>query len=104
MFTSRMLAPAEAGVCYKIRLGGFSNEHEGPGTLTVSCVEGVTSSCCFPHPEVGCDDQACEDLMCLIDPFCCKREWDELCVDKAAVFCDVCEGVEGCDLPCPHKP
>ena len=99
-FTSRMLAPVEAGVCYKIRLGGFLDMHEGPGTLTVSCVEGVNSSCCFPHEEVGCDDQACQDFICSFDDWCCEINWDEQCVEEAIAFCgDLCEGVPGCDVP-----
>ncbi len=99
LFTSRMLAPVEAGVCYKIRLGGFLNSSEGPGTLTVSCVEGANSNCCIAHNGVGCDEQACEDLICGFDPFCCDNEWGEQCAGFAVIFCDVCEGVAGCDLP-----
>ncbi len=100
LFTSRMLAPVDAGVCYKIRLGGFLDQHEGTGTLTVSCVEGVDSSCCFPHDEVGCDDQACEDVVCKFDTWCCETNWDEACVEEAIAWCgDLCEGMDGCDLP-----
>ncbi len=94
--TSRMLAPVEAGVCYKIRLGGFLTADEGPGTLTVSCLEGQDSNCCFPHDGPGCDDQACEDFICGFDPFCCETDWDNQCIDEAVQFCDICEGVGGC--------
>ncbi len=100
LFTSRMLATVDAGVCYKIRLGGFLYYHEGPGTLTVSCVEGVNSSCCFPHEEIGCDDQACQDFICGFDEWCCDIDWDEQCVEEAIAWCgDLCEGVSGCDVP-----
>ncbi len=95
-FTSRMFAHVNAGVCYKIRLGGFMDVHEGPGTLTVTCLEGQDSSCCFPHDDTGCDDQACEDLICGLDAFCCEDHWDSECVYQAVILCDVCKGVGGC--------
>ncbi len=105
LHTSRMVAAVEAGVCYKIRLGGYSDtpgsEDEGPGTLTVSCLEGQDSNCCFGNPEPGCDDQECEDLICSIDVFCCALPpyedsgfWDETCVQEALLWCDICSG--GC--------
>jgi len=108
LFTSRMLAAVEAGACYKIRLGGFLDTpddiDEGPVTLTLSCVEGQNSNCCFPHPGTGCDDQACEDFICGIDPWCCEFDWDDTCIIEAHTFCDgdhgdagsACEGVGGC--------
>ena len=97
--TSRMAALVSAGTCYKIRLGGFLDSDEGPGTLTVACLEGPISNCCSPHDEPGCDDEACEDVICTIDPFCCddppqNGSWDEACVQQALFWCDVCAG--GC--------
>ena len=99
--TSRMLASVVAGVCYKIRLGGYLDSDEGSGTLTVACLEGQASNCCFVNPEPGCDDQACEDLICTFDPFCCALGdfedngfWDGTCAYEALLFCDICAG--GC--------
>ncbi|MCH8969250.1 MAG: hypothetical protein IIA66_09055 [Planctomycetes bacterium] len=99
--TSRMLASVVAGVCYKIRLGGYLDSDEGSGTLTVACLEGQASNCCFVNPEPGCDDQACEDLICSFDPFCCAYPpyenngfWDGTCAYEALLFCDICAG--GC--------
>ena len=96
VLTSRMVTLASAGTRYKIRLGGFLDSHEGPGTLTVACLEGQDSNCCLGNPEPGCDDPACEALICAIDEFCCLPEehWDEACVQQALFWCDVCAG--GC--------
>ena len=99
VFSSRMVAPVSAGTCYKLRLGGFDESEEGPGTLTVTCLEEPISNCCTPHGEPGCEDQACEDFICSdpIDPFCCDPQvgsWDEACVQQALFWCDVCAG--GC--------
>ena len=30
---------------------------------------------------------SCQDLVCALDPFCCTRSWDTLCVKKAQDFC-----------------
>ncbi len=103
--TSRMVAAVEAGVCYKIRLGGYLDtpgfEEEGPGTLTVTCLEGQDSTCCLGNdePEPGCDDQACENLICSFDPFCCAFPpfedngfWDETCEQEALQWCAICAG------------
>ncbi len=91
--SSRMFVLVSAGTCYKIRLGGFLDSDEGPGTLTVDCLEEL-SNCCSPHDEAGCDDQACEDFICnVLDPFCCDPQdgsWDEACVTQALFWCDVC--------------
>ncbi|MCH8963783.1 MAG: hypothetical protein IIB58_02390 [Planctomycetes bacterium] len=95
--SSRMVTLASAGTCYKIRLGGFGDSHEGPGTLTVTCLEGQDSNCCLGNPEPGCDDPACEAFICSLDPFCCDSQggsWDQPCVQQALFWCDVCAG--GC--------
>lgn len=38
------------------------------------------------------DKQACVDLICEADPFCCKNEWDSQCARQAK---------DDCGLPCP---
>lgn len=100
--TSRIVTTAVEGQEFKIRLGGFSSfpgfEDEGPGTLTVACLEGQDSNCCLGNPEPGCDDQECEDLVCSFDGFCCafppneNGYWDATCVEEALVFCNICSG------------
>jgi hypothetical protein len=53
----------------------------------------------------GCENGACTDIVCGIDPFCCDTFWDSLCADEAAEFCvdEVCEGETGtiCGIPKP---
>jgi hypothetical protein len=55
-------------------------------------------SCYQPHANTGCDDQACCELLCSIDLFCCGGPWDALCAAEAAQICTA----PGCTLPdCP---
>lgn len=42
------------------------------------CVEGVAL-------DPACD--ACADLVCFLDDYCCTVEWDLFCVDTAYVYC-----------------
>ena len=48
----------------------------------------AASDCCIPHdPIPGCDDMACQDLVCALDPFCCDGVaggWDVNCVGPNA--------------------
>lgn len=98
--TSRALAPAVLDACYMLRVGSLFEEPPFfNGTLTVSCLEGVTSNCCLDRETgdgPGCDDAQCEALICSFDPICCKKDefWDQLCTDEALLLCDVCGG--GC--------
>jgi len=49
------------------------------------------STCCHAHPTAGCDQTACQSIVCAIDPFCCAVAWDEPCVQQAVALCaDVC--------------
>ena len=52
----------------------------------------VLDPCCAPHPSPGCPDQEVQTCTCAIDPFCCRAEWDSLCVAQA---------VQQCSLACP---
>lgn len=63
-----------------------------------SCVDGVCvnepipgcegeSNCGEVHPEPGCNDPICEDIVCGIDPVCCSVGWDEFCVQLANSNC-----------------
>ncbi|MBC24183.1 MAG: hypothetical protein CMJ32_09750 [Phycisphaerae bacterium] len=62
---------------------------------TCVCEFGPPQSNCFEvHPEPGCDDPICEELVCDFNPLCCKLEWDADCVAAANDLCD------GTTLPC----
>ena len=73
-----------------------------PGTC------GQTSESCFqPHTQGACDDLACCNAVCQIDPTCCSQSWDQLCVYAAEQTCvtscqpspdpNVQEEIEGCE-------
>jgi hypothetical protein len=79
--------------------GGGGNPACGPGA----------GDCCVAHPNPGCDDVACCEAVCAIDPFCCDVQWDSICVGEAFDLCEICGGggasccvahpTPGCDDP-----
>jgi len=78
---------------------GATAEGEPCGTDTNggcnSPPQGV-SNCCFAGPQTGCDDAACEALICGQDPFCCDTQWDGLCAGAAQAQCGLdCSGNGG---------
>ena len=49
---------------------------------------GPSSDCCFDnYPQLGCDDQACEDLVCAEYVWCCDDHWDLGCAYLADDVC-----------------
>ena len=51
------------------------------------------ASCCIAHEGLGCDDQACQDVVCAADSVCCDIGWDTKCADEAQELCgNVCVG------------
>jgi hypothetical protein len=67
-----------------------------------------SNDCCVPSPDKtpGCDNAACCDSVCAIDPFCCDSTWDSVCADEALVvpicMCGVCEtSANDCCAPSP---
>jgi len=66
----------------------------GTFVLTTSALAGG-SNCCVANGTPGCDDAACEALICSQDPFCCDTSWDGICADAAIAQCDVCDGGGG---------
>ena len=51
------------------------------------CVAGpaLSATTCAASP----DKQACVDLICEQDSFCCKNEWDAKCVEQVTTGCDL---------------
>ena len=43
--------------------------------------------CLVPHDTPGCADAACCATVCALDPLCCNKSWDQLCVDRAFADC-----------------
>ncbi len=66
---------------------------DSPITLSYSLIQDLAvSNCCATIGATGCDNAACESLICSQDPFCCQTQWDSLCADAANEQCDVCTG------------
>lgn len=54
-----------------------------------SCGDPIAGSCFEPQDTPFCDDAACCNTVCQIEPFCCDTQWDEFCAETLApVFCD----------------
>jgi hypothetical protein len=50
-------------------------------------------NCCVEQNQTtGCEDGACQDIVCAVDAFCCETEWDMLCADEALEMCASCGG------------
>lgn len=66
-----------------------------------TCDDGSQSDCCVDNGTPGCDCQACQDLICGINPFCCDVNWDGACAGEAAEFCfPLCDtGEFDCGVP-----
>jgi hypothetical protein len=59
------------------------------------------SNCFRPHDGPGCDNKACEELICACDPSCCEegKDWNALC---AGVNENLKCGAR-CDCLCSHQ-
>jgi hypothetical protein len=57
--------------------------------LCNSCGGDVTGSCYAIHLNPHCDDQACCDLVCAMDSYCCNNSWDSICRNEALDHCAV---------------
>ncbi|MEM7228908.1 MAG: hypothetical protein AAF432_08845 [Planctomycetota bacterium] len=86
-----------AGGQMECDMAGGTYQGDGSLCVTVSCPQplpcGPGNGDCFaPNGTPGCDDTACCELICGLDAFCCETEWDQLCVDAAAVECNLVGG------------
>ena len=54
------------------------------------CGGGPSSDCCNANGTPGCDDAACQALICGQDAFCCTNSWDGICASAAQSQCGVC--------------
>lgn len=59
-------------------------------SLTCSglCGTEASGSCFRPNSSGACDDAACCQTVCLLDPFCCDSAWDTNCVILASFACE----------------
>lgn len=61
------------------------------------CGDPASGDCCQESQsgEPGCNNAACCEAVCLVDPYCCGQEagagyWDDICADEAADICGIC--------------
>jgi len=57
---------------------------------------GASGPCDQVHPEPGCADAECCEIVCSQDPHCCTQAWDFACVAAANCYC-----AGGCNVICP---
>jgi len=73
-----------------------------PGQQQCIAVEDwrLSNSNCFqPHEGPGCDNKACEALICACDPGCCENDWNGYCAGvNEALMCGA-----RCDCLCIHQ-
>lgn len=56
------------------------------------CGEPGAGTCSEVRSTPSCDDAACCESVCEIDPFCCSTMWDQLCVAATEEHCGPCDG------------
>ena len=79
-----------AGADYDTKISVFCGE-----------CEGGMSDCCISNGTPGCDDAACEAIVCAQDSYCCAVTWDSICAGQAQTKCgDLCTGGGGGGLIC----
>jgi hypothetical protein len=62
------------------------------------CGASASDSCFVAHGTPSCDDAACCDAVCTVDPVCCSAVWDAQCVILAQLSCSPPQPVQ-CGLP-----
>lgn len=73
-----------------------------------SCGGPTAGNCCFAHDTPYCNDSACCEAVCGLDPYCCDVRWDKTCVTSANVVCDLANCLCGdasagsCKVPHPN--
>ena len=55
--------------------------------LCASCGGTATGSCFIAHEIPFCNNSACCNTVCTVDPFCCQSSWDSICVNEANSLC-----------------
>lgn len=101
--SSRLTFAAEAGQSYLIRIGGFAGA-QGAGSFTIFCESDPTrglaacgegaGDCLSGNGSPACDDVACCEEVCGLDPYCCDVAWDDVCTAQTDGICTgfaVCE-------------
>jgi hypothetical protein len=58
--------------------------------ICATCGGAGAGDCGEPNGTPGCNDEACCNFVCSLDPFCCDVEWDQACADEATLLCTAC--------------
>jgi hypothetical protein len=100
------------GSCVQSTAADCQGDYQGDGTdcASTECPIAPTcpgdGDCCDPagNGTPGCNDAACCELICGLDPFCCDTSWDGVCAGAALEQCEGCfgccytsNGSAGCD-------
>lgn len=68
------------------------DESAGGGGIAGFPCPNPGAACCEGTSTVGCEDAACCNLVCSLDPFCCETLWDNICGAEAQQYCTYCGG------------
>jgi hypothetical protein len=112
---STIVLPMTAGQNVRIRVGsewflGVLPPGEAELVVTAigaepTCGDPALGNCCEERSGPYCNDIACCNLVCTLDPVCCAGAWDRSCVGAAAIFCfDTCAtppANDECSKPIP---
>jgi hypothetical protein len=74
--------------------GECGGNWETCSTCPEDCGDCPYSNCCEQHADTGCDDEACTEIVCAVDGYCCQSSWDGTCAGEAQDWCSVCGGTE----------
>ena len=86
------LCPADCGECPTVCGDASCDAGEGCEGCPEDCGDCPTDGCCGSHDAAGCEDPACEAVVCALDAVCCAVIWDATCAASAADYCAVCGG------------
>ena len=56
-------------------------------TACVSCGSDALSGCFLIGVTACCDNAACCNAVCVVDPACCEVLWDQACIERASLIC-----------------
>lgn len=123
---SMVVFPASLNQQFLIRAGSFPESPGGVIGVAISCGApnnaacgsgSTNANCCSGSltDTPGCGDEACCELVCACDPFCCETEWDTDCAGHglggsgcgAADLCTcepVCGSPDSGDCCTAHSP
>jgi hypothetical protein len=104
---STIILPMTAGQNVRVRVGSewfLSVLPPGAAELVVTaigveptCGDPALENCCEERSGPYCNDIACCNFVCMLDPVCCAEAWDRTCVGAAALFCS-----DSCATPPPN--